>query len=217
MECFYNEAKKIFKVAKNPGTKLKVYIFRDRAEYNANGGSSASAGLYMHGEQILALYQPGIGGFNTTTILLHEGTHQFVDIVCTAPNIPIWINEGLATYYESSKFEGSSLKTNIINRGRLYTIQQLINKKDVPRLEDIINIRQANFTIYEYAQSWSLVYFFMNYKSGQYADELEAYFEALKKKGFENRPQHKQLFENTFKIQFEVLERQWEDYILKLR
>ena len=123
----------------------------------------------------------------------------------------------MATYYESSKFEGTSLKTNIVNQNRLQLIRDLILKKDVPRLEDIINIRQANFTIYEYAQCWSLVYFFMNYNQGQYADELEAYFEAIKKKGFENRPQHKKLFEDTFKVKFEVLEKQWEDYILKLR
>ena len=152
----------------------------------------------------------------TASILLHEGTHQFVNIICNA-NVPIWINEGLATYYESSKFEGTALKTNIINQNRLQLIRSLIVKKDVPRLEDIINIRQANFTIYEYAHTWSLVYFFMNYNQGQYADELENYFESIKKKGFENRPQHKQLFENAFKVKFEVLENQWENYILKLR
>lgn len=214
MECFYNEAKKIFKLVKDPGTKLKVYVFKDRAEYNANGGQGE--GVFMSsssGKQIMTFYHPA---GSTTSILLHEGTHQFVNLVCNA-NMPIWINEGLATYYESSKFEGATLKTNIVNQNRLQLIRNLILKKDVPRLEDIINIRQANFAIYEYAHTWSLVYFFMNYNQGQYADELEAYFEALKKKGFENRPQHKQLFENTFKINFEVMEKQWEDYIIKLK
>ena len=214
MECFYFEAKKIFKVTRDPSTKLKVSVFKNDKEYYANGGTSGSRGIFMSrgsDKQIMTFYQPPL----TTSVLLHEGTHQFINIVCS--NVPIWINEGLATYYESSKFEGTSLKTNIVNQNRLQLIRDLILKKDVPRLEDIINIRQANFTIYEYAQCWSLVYFFMNYNQGQYADELEAYFEAIKRKGFENRPQHKQLFENTFKVKFEVLERQWEDYILKLR
>jgi len=214
MECFYFEAKKIFKVTRDPGAKLKVYVFKDDKEYYANGGTGGSRGVFMvrgSDKQIMTFYQPPM----TTSVLLHEGTHQFVNIVSS--NVPIWINEGLATYYESSKFEGTSLKTNIVNQNRLQLIKSLINKKDVPRLEDVINIRQANFTIYEYAQCWSLVYFFMNYNQGQYADELEAYFESIKKKGFENRPQHKQLFENAFKIKFEVLEKQWEDYIMKLR
>ena len=214
MECFYFEAKKIFKVTRDPGIKLRVSVFKNDKEYYANGGTGGSRGIFMargSDKQIMTFYQPPL----TTSVLLHEGTHQFVNIVCS--NVPIWINEGLATYYESSKFEGTSLKTNIVNQNRLQLIRDLILKKDVPRLEDIINIRQANFTIYEYAQCWSLVYFFMNYNQGQYADELEAYFEAIKKKGFENRPQHKKLFEDTFKVKFEVLEKQWEDYILKLR
>ncbi|MBI5778944.1 MAG: FHA domain-containing protein [Planctomycetes bacterium] len=214
MECFYFEAKKIFKVTRDPGTKLKIFVFKNDKEYYANGGSSGSRGIFRDtgsDKQIMTFYQPPL----TTSVLLHEGTHQFVNIACS--NVPIWINEGLATYYESSKFEGTALKTNIVNNNRLQLIRDLILKKDVPRLEDIINIRQANFTIYEYAHCWSLVYFFMNYSQGQYADELEAYFEAIKRKGFENRPQHKQLFENIFKVKFEVLEKQWEDYILKLR
>ncbi|MFH0888276.1 MAG: FHA domain-containing protein [Planctomycetota bacterium] len=220
MECFYFEAKKIFKLTGDSGGKLKVYVFKEGKEYYANGGMGQ--GVYMggggEGNQIMTYYQPSTSdlGLSTTSVLLHEGTHQFVDLVCKVSRVPIWINEGLATYYESSKFEGSSLKTNIVNQNRLQLIRNLILKKDVPRLEDIINIRQANFAIYEYAHTWSLVYFFMNYNNGQYADELEDYFTAIKKKGFENRPQHKQLFEDTFKIKFEVLEKQWEDYIMKL-
>lgn len=214
MECFYFEAKKIFKLARDPGSKLTVFVFNDSKDYFASGGPPGSGGVFMtsgKGRQIMTFYQPPM----TTSVLLHEGTHQFIHTVCNT-NVPIWIDEGMATYYESSKFEGTTLKTNLVNQNRLQLIKNLIAKKDVPRLEDIINIRQANFTINEYAQCWSLVYFFMNYNHGQYAEELENYFEAIKAKGFENRPQHKKLFEDAFKVKFEVLEQQWEDYIKKL-
>lgn len=215
MECFYIEAKSIFKLAEEPKDKLKIYVFKEAKEYHDRGGPFN--GLYF-GEGIMTFYQPSTNpkSSNTTSILLHEGTHQFVDLVCKA-RVPIWINEGLATYYESSKFEGTFLKTNIINYGRLSLIKDMIKKKDVPRLEDLINIRQMNFAIYEYAHTWSLIYFFMNYNKGQYADELENYFEAIKSTGFENRPQHKQLFEDAFKVKLEVLEKEWEDYIMQLR
>jgi hypothetical protein len=218
MECYYCEAKKIFKLSREPSKKLNICVFKEAKEYVDRGGPGS--GAYFHGEGIMTFYQPNGENsmmMNTTSVLLHEGTHQFVDLVCDAEKIPIWINEGLATYYESSKFEGTSLKTNLINQGRLQLIRNMIIKKDVPRLEDIINIRQANFALYEYAQTWSLVYFFINYNNGQYADQLENYFAAIKKRGFENRPQHKQMFEDAFKVKFEVLEKQWENYILKLK
>ncbi|MFH1228000.1 MAG: FHA domain-containing protein [Planctomycetota bacterium] len=215
MECLYFEHKKTFKLVGDAPSKLPVWVFKNAKEYRDHGGMGAGQfGSGPKGKQLMTSYVVG-AETNTTMILLHEGTHQFVDLVCNL-RPPIWINEGLATYYESSKFEGISLKTNLVNHQRLGMIQDLISKKDVPRLEDIINIRQANFTIYEYAHTWSLVYFFMNYNNGQYADELETYFESIKKKGFENRPKHKELFEAAFKIKFEILEQQWEDFIKKL-
>ena len=214
MECFYIEAKSIFKLAQEPKDKLKICVFKEGKEYYERGGSGG--GVYF-GEGLMTFYQPSKNPkvINTTSVLLHEGIHQFVALVCNA-QVPAWINEGLATYYEASKFEGTFLKTNLINYNRLPLIQNLIKKKDIPRLEDIINIRHDNFSIYDYAHTWSLVYFFMNYNKGQYADALETYFEAIKKEGFENRPQHKQLFEDAFKVKFEVLEKEWEDYIMKL-
>ncbi|MFH0889343.1 MAG: DUF1570 domain-containing protein [Planctomycetota bacterium] len=215
MECFYIEAKSIFKLSEEPQDKLKIYVFKEAKEYHDRGGPFN--GLYFR-EGIMTFYQPSTNpkSLNTTSILLHEGTHQFVDLICNA-RVPAWFNEGLATYYEASKFEGTFLKTNIINYGRLSLIQDMIRKKDVPSLEDLINIRQMNFTIYEYSHTWSLVYFFMNYNKGRYADEFESYFEAIKNTGFENRLQHKQLFEDAFKVKLEVLEKEWEDYIMQLR
>ncbi|MFH0889470.1 MAG: FHA domain-containing protein [Planctomycetota bacterium] len=219
MECLYFDMKKTFRHSGDLGKKLNVYVFKNGKEYYANGGPRGSLGVYMsrgEGKQIMTFYQPvgGVTGITTTSVLLHEGTHQFVRIVCN-DEVPIWINEGLATYYESSKFEGISLKTNILNRERLENIRPLIVEKKVAPLTDFINIRQSAFTVNDYAHAWSLVYFFMNYNNSQYADELETYFAKIKTEGFKNDAQHQQLFEDTFKVKLEVLEKQWGDYVLK--
>ncbi|MDI6733142.1 MAG: DUF1570 domain-containing protein, partial [Planctomycetota bacterium] len=210
MECFYFEACKIFKYYKEPRWKLKVFVFKDSAEYQKNGGPFGSGGVYM-GDRIMTYYQPP----GTTSVLLHEGTHQFVHLVAGV-DVPLWINEGLASYYEASRFEGTSLKTNIINQERLNNIRRRIEKKTISTFEEVINIRLA-FTSYEYAHSWSLIYFYINYKNGLYANAFNQYFEAIKKKGFTDPETHKKLFEETFKVSLEVMERQWEDYILNLK
>jgi hypothetical protein len=210
MECFFFEASKIFKFYVQSNRKLKVYVFKDKNEYDKNGGPVDSGGVFM-GDRIMTFYQPP----NTTSVLLHEGTHQFVHLVCDA-EAPLWIHEGLASYYESSRFEGTSLKTNLINQGRLNTMRERIQQKTASTFEDIINLH-FTFTSYEYAHSWSLIYFFMNYKNGQYADAFNKYFEAIKKEGVVSITQHNELFEKTFKVQIDVVERQWEDYILNLK
>ena len=91
-----------------------------------------------------------------------------------------------------------------------------ISKRTTSTFEDIINLRIA-FSGYEYAHSWSLIYFFMNYKNGQYANAFHKYFDAIKKEGFENVEQHNELFERTFNEKIDVIERQWEDYIPNLK
>jgi pSer/pThr/pTyr-binding forkhead associated (FHA) protein len=215
MECFYIEARSIFKVTQEPQEKLKIYVFKEGKEYYERGGYGN--GIFF-GDGLMTFYQPSNNpkSHNTTSILLHEGTHQFISMVCNT-NVPAWLNEGMATYYEASKFEGTFLKTNLINYGRLPMIQDMIKKKDVPRLEDLINIRQMNFSLFDYAHVWSLVYFFMNYNHGQYAENFAKYFEAIKATGYEDRVQHKELFEEAFGVKLEVLEKEWEEYIGQLR
>jgi hypothetical protein len=98
--------------------------------------------------------------------------------------VPTWIDEGLTTYFESSKYDGHEFKINLINNNRLKLIQKLITEKKVSPLMDFIHIRQADFGVAEYAYAWSLAYFFINYNNGHYAGSLDAYFRVIRKKGF---------------------------------
>ncbi|MEW6026534.1 MAG: DUF1570 domain-containing protein [Planctomycetota bacterium] len=219
MECFFLEASKIFRFYMDPKNKLKVYVFKNQDEYLKNGGPFGSGGVFM-GSRIMTFYQPG----RTTSVLLHEGTHQFVHLV-TGSDVPLWINEGLAGYYETSKFEGVKLKTNIIHQRHLRTMQERIRDKTQSSFEEIINIK-LGFTSYEYAHSWSLIYFFMNYKGGKYSQKFNDYFDELKKQGWYSNPdlkgaeyveRHRKLFEEAFGQSVDVIERQWEEYILGLK
>ena len=210
MECFFLEASRIFKFYMDPERKLKVFVFKNQDEYLKNGGPFGSGGVFM-GSKIMTYYQPA----HTTLVLLHEGTHQFVHLV-TGSDVPLWINEGLAGYYETSKFEGVKLKTNIIHQSHLKTMKERIKEKTASSFDEVINIK-LGFTSYEYSHSWSLIYFFMNYKSGKYAQKFNDYFEELKRQGYHNTAQHRQLFEEVFETKIDVIERQWEEYILGVK
>jgi hypothetical protein len=210
MECFFLEASRIFKFYMDPERKLKVFVFKNQDEYLKNGGPLGSGGVFM-GTKIMTFYQaPG-----TAETLLHEGTHQFVHLV-TGSDVPLWINEGLAGYYETSKFEGVKLKTNIIHQGHLKTMRERLREKTASSFDEVINIK-LGFTGYEYSHSWSLIYFFMNYKGGKYAQKFNDYFEELKRQGYSSTEQHRQLFEEVFETKVDVIERQWEEYILGLK
>lgn len=219
-ECLYTEFKKIFKISKDIPLKLDVLVCRTREEYIANGGPPGAKGVFMVDSskfpsgRILTYYYIGEDA-NTTFVLLHEGTHQFVHHYLGGVQMrcPLWINEGLATYYETSKFDGTELKTNIANRLRFPTIQQNINENKYIRLREFINIKQDKYNNDCYAQGWSLAYFFFNFREGAYADELEKYL-AYFKRGVQPTPdEHIKLFEQAFNEKIEVIEGQWKSYI----
>ena len=223
MECLYFEFKKVFKLSSDIPLKLDVWVSRTQQEYIANGGRPGTGGIFTgakvsanSGGTIMAFYQTR-QLFNTTMVLLHEGTHQFI-MLGTGTIPPIWVNEGLSTYYESSKFEGTKLKTNVINKGRLWEIQKAIKGGNYTRMRDFINIPQTRYQGLQYAQGWSLIYFFFNWRDGYYADELEKYFNYFRKAGTKlSAQQNIDVFERTFNVKIDVLEEQWKDYVQKLQ
>ncbi|MBI5779951.1 MAG: DUF1570 domain-containing protein [Planctomycetes bacterium] len=219
MECLDYKAQQIFKLTLKTAP-FNINYYRTKEEYVANGGPGDAGGCYgvdEFGPQIKGYYDPP----DNVMVLMHEGTHRFVHLACGSysAETPIWISEGLATYFECSKYDGAVLRTNLVNNARLGNIKQLISGKKAQRLEDFINIKQEEFELDQYAQAWSLVYFFINYNDGQYAKLFDTYFGSIKKKGLNamaDNKTHLKMFEEAFKVKCEVLEKQWVDYIMKL-
>jgi hypothetical protein len=220
MECYYLKIKRMFKVELKTA-RLPISVPKNVQEYLEIGGPGGSRGVYMTGSrvdagaEILVYYQPPI----TARVLIHETTHSFVHLACGSysSKVPIWINEGWTTYYESSSFDGNILKTNLVNNNRLKMIKQLITDNKAMSLEDFIYIEQPAYGVDKYAHGWSLMYFFINYNNGQYLDGINAFFGIIRKRTLTtNRELLKKAFMESFKVKPEILEEQWKEYIMKL-
>ncbi|MBN1256216.1 MAG: hypothetical protein JXA52_00770, partial [Planctomycetes bacterium] len=109
--------------------RLQVYAYRTREEFERVAlpyGFAQSDGFFMQQGADKTIYLPYVAAYNDPTypteILLHEGTHQFVsmaldfkipgpyrkyfeDDVTTLKSVPLWLNEGLATYMEVARFD----------------------------------------------------------------------------------------------------------------
>lgn len=213
MESAYFNFIKLFNTQERK-EKLLVEVFRTRGEYLDLGHAPpGSAGYYTAGT-LKTFYQLR----RTTQVLLHEGVHQFVNMVCnTRP--PIWINEGLATYYGGWKFEERDLVKQV-DHNRLNMIRQLIYTDRYMRLTDFINIIQADYKPPQYAQGWGLVYFLIHGKDGRYEQGFRDYFEHVKKRAVDittkgNRERHIALFEEKIGASINQLEKEWKEYILE--
>ena len=213
MERLYYTYKERFGIAGRP-SRLEVYIFRTQSEflnYSWKEGVFISRGVlgyyrFSGGKEIVTFYNEG--EFNTFAVLFHEGTHQFVDLVCSKP--PIWVNEGLAVYFENSVFEGRQLVTNI-PRSRLIQLQGVIKSGDFIPLDQLIATEPWAFGSLHYAEAWSLIYFFVNADEGRYAKRFDYYFKRLKQ-GTSNE----EAFKKAFSSDFVGLEKRWKEFVLAL-
>ena len=170
----------------------RVVVFDNIGDFRRYAGDVVSmthAGLtgYCHlktdeaGNQFFELvtYQDQ----NLWRVLAHEGFHQFIGYEL-GQQIPIWLNEGMAQYFETSYNIGTHFYVGQISRSKLLYAQALIVNKQAPPLSQMIQWDRATFYAnanVAYPMSWALVYYLLNSNNDRFEQsEFRRYLQDLK-------------------------------------
>lgn len=97
-------------------------------------------------------------------VLAHEGFHQFLGYEL-GEQVPLWLNEGLAQYFETSEMQNGRFKTGLISRQKLAAAQAWLQSGRAPGLTDLIQMDGPTFYAnapVAYPMSWALVYYLLN-------------------------------------------------------
>lgn len=100
---------------------------------------------------------------NLWQVLAHEGFHQFLGYELGL-QVPVWLNEGMAQYFETSYVWGGRLQTGSISKAKLRAAQHFIQMQQSPALSELIQMDRASFyakSQVTYPMSWALVYYLM--------------------------------------------------------
>jgi hypothetical protein len=200
-------------------TKMEVNIFKSRAEFRElspwGDGSMPGGviGFFSPMGRSLNFFHDYEDPDRSTWVALHECTHLLTYLVDQQYQPQIWVNEGVADYFGSSRVERDKKGKLVIHPGelqtdRVLTIQQAIaatrgagpatggtgDGKDAdekkPRrktragrtattLEELFVLPRDQFDGFQYAHSWSFVYFLNNYEDGKYAKSFAKFFKGL--------------------------------------
>ena len=157
---------------------------------------SGQAGFLRYSAEALGALEPGAAGLYSPTLkqlliwnlpeeeamqrtILHEGFHQYLDELVT--DAPIWLNEGLAEYYELAGYENGAWQVGQIHRGH---IDHLLDEdSELLPLEELLHLTHQAFRHDEdqlllYAQSWALVHF-LQHSSRDHRARFELLFDQL--------------------------------------
>ncbi|BAM02785.1 hypothetical protein PSMK_06260 [Phycisphaera mikurensis NBRC 102666] len=174
---------------------LDVYLFRHAAGYHAylkSRGVAAdhSGGMFFSGGprgDALATWVSGRDPAATRAVLQHEGFHQFA--AARLGQLPHWVNEGLAQYYEDAPLVNGRLFVGELNAERLAGVRSALIRGTAWPLPTLLRAegrtwidllhRDPDRSRTLYAQSWSLVYFLIHAENGRYREAFLNYLRQL--------------------------------------
>ncbi len=181
MELTAKRYREIFGYRFGPIPRLSINAYASAAEYGAIAqkyGLPPGTGGFYSAQGAGAIHLPYVESFgrHPSVTLFHEGAHQFVHEVIDfklplalrsklpkqlhkLPTVPIWLNEGLATYMETARYDGQTLEIGRVNPGRLAQLQRMLRSRTNPSVREVVERRRGQpFAAAHYAVAWGIVY-----------------------------------------------------------
>jgi hypothetical protein len=197
---------------KDPPEILDIWLFKDKESYETNAellfGEKPDTpyGYYSSTDKALVMNIATGGG-----TLVHEIVHPFV--AANFPECPAWFNEGLGSLYEQSGEDAGRIVGDV--NWRLPGLQKAIRKKQVPSFETLCSTATDDF--YEkdrgtnYAQARYLCYYLQEHGL------LQKYYRAFYTNRKNDPTGYATLQEILGRKDMAAFQREWEEYVLKLR
>jgi hypothetical protein len=120
---------------------------------------------------------------NLWQVLAHEGFHQFIGYELGL-EVPIWLNEGMAQYFETSYIAYGRLHTGLVSQSKLRAAQSLYQTGQALSVSELIQVDRTTFYAnaqVTYPMSWALVYYLMTRDGSSYSNSrFRHYLQDLK-------------------------------------
>jgi hypothetical protein len=155
--------------------RFEVRLYEKQADYLDFAGQQFknTGGVFMSGRSVLAAFLEGQGRDALRRTLQHEAFHQFAHTYIH-PDLPVWLNEGMAQVFEEGIWTGSEF---LLHQAPPRRIRQLKADLEGGRLIEFGTMTRmspqqwsANLEAdhevgaTQYNQSWAMVHFLVNAK-----------------------------------------------------
>ena len=143
---------------------IDIYLFDDEASFRSFTSASNAVfadrrAFFIGSKDALNVY--GFWGMQVAEDLRHEVTHGYLHSI--RPDIPLWIDEGLAEYFEvGANLDGYNLP-HVQRLAQLYQAGGW--QPDLEVLESISDPRR--FTQTDYAEAWLWTHWMLYHEQGQ--------------------------------------------------
>jgi len=159
--------------------RASVVVVGSKEKYMSLMGPDAkgSQGQYISGKNLISGWGSQEDMDRLLETLRHEGTHQFVSQFIGAKT-PIWLNEGLAEFFERAQFAGGQFS---VGQAPIFLVNDLKKALEEDRFVPITKMLGMTYESWQtmvkgqgkeaythYAEAWAMVHFLQGGDNGKY-------------------------------------------------
>ena len=203
--------------------KFRVKLFRSKAGYNSAVPDMVrgSSGVFVSQKRMLAAYLGDRVPESVFRTLYHEGFHQFM-FQAISRDSPLWVNEGLATYFAEGTWNGNGFTLGQVPLKRLHVVRQAIRRNNIVPFSRLmrmdtdkwvrnIRINKSRASV-QYSQVWSFIHFLLHASGSHHSSRLMGYLTAISR-----GRDHERAFQKHIGGDMQALTRSWKSYVFNLK
>ena len=172
MDAMYDEYSSRLAVFKNGGSlpRLEAFLFARQHEYMAFTGWQLrnSGGVFLPAQNRLCAFLDDQGRDQLRRTLQHEAFHQFA-YNAISPDLPIWLNEGLAQFFEEGLWNSDGFLLGEVPPRRVRQLHADIRNAHLVSFTKLLRMTPEQWAkrltashsdgAAQYNQSWAMVHF----------------------------------------------------------
>ncbi len=198
---------------------LDVYLFSKKSDYArlTDDRFHNTGGIFIAGRMnLLAAYLEDQGRDALRRTLQHEAFHQFA-YNAISPDLPIWLNEGMAQVFEEGLWVGDQFTLGQASPRRLRQLKADIDGDRLTEFQKFMAVTPEQWSknlsadasrgATQYGQAWAMVHFLVNGENGAFRKRL---IEMLKLIHAGKEP--KAAFEGAFSANYDGFRRHFNDW-----
>ena len=158
--------------------RMEVYLFRRQQDYVSFTGGKIknTGGIFLPGRNLLAAFLEGQGRQQLRRTLQHEAFHQWA-YNAISPDLPIWLNEGLAQFFEEGLWNGDGFLLGEAPPRRVRQLHADLKGNRLVQLSTLLPMTDEQWGrrlsasrddgAVQYNQSWAMVHFLVMAQSAR--------------------------------------------------
>lgn len=170
LDAMYDEyARRLADFTTPSDQKFSVHLFAKKSDYAKFTGNRVphSAGIFIPAQRALAGFEEGQGRSGLRQTLQHEAFHQFAWEVIS-PNLPIWLDEGLAQIFEEGVWTGNQFILGQVPPRRIADLHDDIRQGRFVSFKQFMTMSREQFQARmkdpklgraQYNQAWAMTHF----------------------------------------------------------